>query len=574
MAWKTRPLISCLLLLAACDSGGSSGTITPTPTATATPTPAPTSTPTPTPTATPAAMFDLQHLTPGKGVVFKGHNASDRTGFAVAGVGDVNGDGVPDYAVGVSPNTYAVVFGGSTPPGVSPDGRLVLDYTAITSSQGFIVDGKSTFIQDGANNIPSGAVISIGAAGDLNGDGFDDIVLGAPTLGIQNQGGGYVIFGTGSGFGTSVGGQSVISLANMAGAQGFSFRGKDGGDSAGRSVSSAGDLNGDGIDDLLVGSPEAYNGNSGNAYVMFGHTGKDFGELRGSRRVVFLGGLNVGEGVLITGTSVGAYVGTSVAPVGDFNGDGIDDIVLGGPADDAVYTNGGAAFVIFGTRGSFGPSILNQTTISATTLPPERGLVIGGDAGSGAGTLVQGAGDVNGDGLQDLFVYGAQNDTYRGRGFVIFGKSGTIGQSIGGRQVLNLVTLSPSDGFVLTGIIGTRMPTSGAGDFNGDGIGDFLIGDPFRDAVGTSSGVAYVVFGSRTGFGTLENGRALINLEAFAAGQGLLIRGEGAGDFAGASVAGLTDVNGDGKADILIGAPGPEQGTALGLAYLVYGFQP
>ncbi|MCP4384113.1 MAG: hypothetical protein GY798_22335, partial [Hyphomicrobiales bacterium] len=144
-----------------------------------------------------------------------------------------------------------VVFGSSSGFGSDVGGRQVIDLTALSAAEGFIIQGDEGFDRAGDE-----AGSSVSSAGDVNGDGFDDLIVGAPD---GDDGGGsageaYVVFGSGSGFGSDVGGRQVIDLTSLTATEGFIIQGDVGDDSAGSSVSSAGDVNGDGFDDLIVGA--------------------------------------------------------------------------------------------------------------------------------------------------------------------------------------------------------------------------------------------------------------------------------------------------------------------------------
>lgn len=547
--------LSCLAV-SACGGGGGSAT----PPVVVTPTPTPVPTPSPTPTAS-GTIQELSAITVSRGYTITGVDPAASVGNAAAGLGDINGDGVADYAVGISDTAVAVVFGSSSAPGTLTGDKSTLDYASIGPQRGFIVRGTRSIVA---------------GVGDINGDGLAEIAFGRPSD-AANQGDGFVIYGRRGQFGSIVDDQAVITLPTLAPSDGFIVRGKEGGDAASTDISSAGDINGDGFGDLLVGAPGGdvpAGQNAGNPYIVFGHAG-NFGGLVGGRSVLFLGGLSPGEGVVIHGRNIEALTGTSVAPIGDFNGDGIDDIALGAPNDSSAYPQGGAAYVIFGTRGSFGPVFEGQTTISLINLDPSRGLVIGGDQNSHAGRAVRRAGDVNGDGLPDLLILASVTDSFGANAFVVFGSRSAIGQSSNGRQLLNLATLAPAAGFVIKNASSFNNPQrtiAGGGDFNGDGLRDLLFGDPLSDDRGARSGIAYLVFGTRQAFGTLQSGRDTLDLAALPSGRGITFKAEAAGNQLGSAVAFVGDLNGDGRSDIVLGAPADVTATAgPGAAYIVYG---
>ncbi len=191
-----------------------------------------------------------------------------------------------------------------------------IDLTMLTASQGFIIRGDA-----GGDN----AGWSVAAAGDVNGDGIDDIIVGAP---LGNDGGSdageaYIVFGKASGFGT-------VDLTNLTIANGFIIRGDAAGDHAGWSVSGAGDVNGDGIADVIVGAPlgDDGGGNAGEAYVVFGRAA-GFGTS-----VVDLTALPASAGFIIRGDADDDWAGYKVSSAGDVNGDGFDDLIAGAPNGD------------------------------------------------------------------------------------------------------------------------------------------------------------------------------------------------------------------------------------------------
>ncbi|MCP4306559.1 MAG: hypothetical protein GY788_17155, partial [bacterium] len=160
----------------------------------------------------------------------------------------------------------------------------------------------------------------------------------------------YVVFGSGSGFGSDVGGRQVIDLTSLSASEGFIIQGDEGSDRAGYIVSSAGDVNGDGFDDLIIGAPLGDDGGSfaGEAYVVFG-TDAGFGTPDlASRQVIDLTNLSAAQGFIIQGDEGSDRAGWSVSSAGDVNGDGFDDLIVGAPFGDDGGTYAGEAYVVFG----------------------------------------------------------------------------------------------------------------------------------------------------------------------------------------------------------------------------------
>jgi hypothetical protein len=422
-----------------------------------------------------------------------------------------------------------------------------IDLTTLTASQGFIIQEDAA-----ADN----AGWSVSAAGDVNGDGFDDLIVGAPTgdNGGFDAGEAYIVFGKASGFGT-------IDLTSLSLSAGLIIQGDAAFDHAGRSVSAAGDVNGDGVGDIIIGAPFGDDGgsNAGEAYVVFGKA-SGFGTL-----VLDLSALPASDGFIIQGDAANDWAASQVSSAGDVNGDGFDDLIIGAPNGDDGGTDAGEAYVVFGKASGFG-------TIDLTDLTASDGFIIQGDILSDrAGWSVSSAGDVNGDGLDDLIVgvpFGDDGGTDAGEAYVLFGKTTGFGVPTGGRQVLDLTGLAPSDGFVIqgdTGIDETGLSVSSAGDVNGDGFDDLIVGAVLGDDGGANAGEAYVVFGKASGFGTID-------LTSLTASQGFIIQGDAPADQAGLSVSAAGDVNGDGFADLIVGAPfGDNGGIDAGEAYVVFG---
>ena len=454
---------------------------------------------------------------------------------------------------------------------------LIIDLTTLSAAEGFIIQA------DAAGGAGERAGYSVAAAGDVNGDGFDDLIVGAPRGddGGTDAGEAYVIFGTASGFGTDVGGRQVLDLTTLSVAEGFIIQGDATDDLAGLSVSSAGDVNGDGFDDLIVGAFFNDTGglDTGKAYVIFG-AASGFGTDVGGRQVIDLTTLSAAEGFIIQGDAVGDQMGASVSSAGDVNGDGFDDLIVGARLGDDGGGEAGEAYVVFGTASGFGTDVGGRRVLDLTTLSAAEGFIIQGDATDDrAGQTVSSAGDVNGDGFDDLIVgaiLGDDGGGNAGEAYVVFGTASGFGTDVGGRQVIDLTTLSAAEGFIIQGdatgdYAGASL--SAAGDVNGDGFDDRIVGASGADPNGDDrAGEAYVVFGTASGFGTDVGGRQVIDLTTLSAAEGFIIQGDAAGDLAGRSVSSAGDVNGDGFDDLIVGAPyGDDGGGNAGEAYVVFG---
>ncbi|HXC55385.1 MAG TPA: hypothetical protein VNU97_08830 [Rhizomicrobium sp.] len=491
--------------------------------------------------------FDLSGVNGTNGFKLFGAAAGDESGFSVSAAGDVNGDGIPDLLIG-SPGADAnqtnsgagyVVFG-------QPDGQnFNTDLSTLIASDGFKLSGV---------NISYNAGQSVAAAGDVNGDGLSDFIIGAP--GVGSAGGeSFVVFGNASES------QSNIDLTALDGTNGFKVTGLAG-DESGFSVASAGDINGDGFSDLIIGAPNGSpNGaGSGASYVIYGHAGGfsaniDVSSLPGS------GGPHSQQlGFEISGAAAGDHSGYAVASAGDVNGDGFADVIVGAPHAAGDAANTGAAYVVFGSGSSF-PDDFQLSSLNGT-----NGFKLSGvQASDAAGLSVGSAGDLNGDGYSDLFV--GSHDGSSGAVYVVFGKASGFDANI------DLSTLNGSNGFKIvesaaTGNIGDSV--AAAGDVNGDGFADLIVSNAGDSPHGAGSGASYVVFGGPSGF------PATIDLSTLNGANGFKISGVAAGDHAGSSVAAAGDLNGDGLADLMVGADNVDAlGRAgAGATYVVYGELP
>ena len=423
---------------------------------------------------------NLSSLDGTNGFVINGSDASDNSGGSVRGAGDINGDGFDDVIIGA---------GNADPNGISGAGE---SYVVFGSNSGFsssfdlsTLNGTNGFVLNGVDTDDFSGV-SVSGAGDVNGDGFDDVIVGASFAdpnGNPGAGESYVFFGQNGG------GSASFDLNTLNGTNGFVLNGVAAGDGSGASVSGAGDVNGDGIDDLIIGASRADpngNGAAGASYVVFGANG-------GFSAALDLSVLDGTNGFAINGVDAADFSGGSVASAGDINGDGFDDVIIGArSADPNGNSNAGESYVVFGAIGGFS-AVLDLFALNGT-----NGFKINGiDSNDVSGSAVSGAGDVNGDGIDDLIV-GANfadpnGNTGAGESYVVFGQTGGFSSSF------DLSTLDGTNGFVINGIDVFDFSGGGisaAGDVNGDGIDDLIIGASSADPNGNSrAGETYVVFG-------------------------------------------------------------------------------
>jgi Ca2+-binding RTX toxin-like protein len=462
-------------------------------------------------------------------VHIRGVASADSVGGAVAGAGDVNGDGIADVVVGRRPiggrgswGTAYVVFGRATLGAVALDGL---------QAGGFVIDGAGW---------------SVAGAGDVNGDGRADVIVGNPAAdarGRTDSGSAYVVFGRAATHG--------VDLAAL-GEGGFRIDGDAAGAGAGWSVAGAGDVNSDGLGDVVVGAPNPHNDPNltmRSAHVVFG---------KASSASVDLGALAAGgfrmDGATFAGGGspvAGDGAGTSVAGAGDVNADGRADVVVGAPFADHVAgrPRSGAAYVVFGRATS--------ERITLGDLGAGGFRIDGALADGAAGFSVAGAGDVDRDGRADVVVAGSG---------LVDGSPTSVAHVVYGKATAGSVDLAAAA--ARTYAIGAPEgigAVAGAGDVNSDGRADVIVGSPGVRRDGEyGAGSAWVVFGAAQA--------ADVDLAAVGPGG---FRIDGArGQLAGGAVAGAGDVNADGHDDVLVGAPSlitHFSGTA-GSAYVLFGF--
>ena len=429
-----------------------------------------------------APTFDLVNLVFGDGstgVALSGELPGDGAGSVVSGLGDINGDGIDDFAIGaqdasVGAQTQAgkvyVVFGRGD--GFAP--RIELSsFASGVGATGFVINGASQ------GGLAGGEVR---AAGDVNGDGLDDILIGA-----RGAGDSVVLFGRASGFPAQL---SLSSIEAGDGSTGFVVRGQP--LFLPREVDGDFDFNGDGLDDLVIADTLA-----GGYFVIYGRND-------GFAPVLDLSTIATGDG---SAGFVIEYFNEYYASVaGDVNADGFDDLIFG--------EVGERARVLFG-RPEMPPVI-------------DFGLILNGGGSEGfivkmgenldldTCCRISGAGDINGDGIDDIAIsngaiygdaIGRSSSAQRvslpgGSTTIVYGRSTPFPLQIESEDLLS--DPGASNGFVLAGVsVGDQCcySTRSAGDINGDGLDDFVLGAPRADDAPDEElnvGQAYVVFGRQS----------------------------------------------------------------------------
>jgi hypothetical protein len=355
---------------------------------------------------------------------FKGESHHDYAGFSVACVGDVNNDSYDDFMIGAYGQGASydlgaayLILGNATPSSYGLDSAI--KYT-----------GK---LNDGGGIYGEEAGYAVGSGGDVNSDGYEDIIVGAPK-GESYAGAAYLVLGSTNPSSANL--QNEIVLVGETNSR------------AGWAVAGNGDVNGDGFDDLLIGAPYYDGAFSGAAYLVPGDSFPD--------------STNLADHDTYTGPNSYMYAGSSVAISGDANGDGYSDLFVGAVAGGTSY---GEADLILGSAHTGSASLASGIRYKSTSV------------GAGAGYSVAYAGDIDSDGFDDLLV-GA--------------KSGSKAYLILGSPAPSSANLTSH--IELSGVAG-GLAVSAAGDVDGDGNDDILVGEPRNNDSYTQAGASYLVFG-------------------------------------------------------------------------------
>lgn len=474
-------------------------------------------------------VVDLASLLSIEGTTFYGMDAGDYSGARVTGIGDLNGDGNDDFFIGVgsadsvdnlreNAGEAHIVFGNDSIFGNDSPLPSSLDLNNLGTL------GITIFGADSGDRMGRAA-----NAGDLNGDGITDLILSAleaDSVDNQREGAGesYIIFG-----GASL--PPTIDLATP-GTSNITIYGKEAGDRLGQ-VSGAGDVNADGYDDIVLGADLA--SDTGESYVIFGEP-----DWPSTIDLADAGSADI----LLTGA--GYYVGYRVGDAGDMNNDGKDDFIVSSQRANGV----GECYVIFGDEALSETSTIDLDNLEGI------GVTIRGKDGQSLGRALDKAGDVNGDGFDDV-VLGAQDSNTPSENYIVYGGSSLP-------DLIEVANLGAS-GVTLSGVK-TNWGVSGAGDVNGDGYDDVIVAAGSANA---GTGATYIVFGGDN----LPDIVDILNMGS----AGVTLLGVDAGDGSGTFVGRAGDVNSDGYGDILIGANSGEGRDNIqdnvGETYLIYGGQ-
>jgi Putative metal-binding motif/FG-GAP repeat len=436
--------------------------------------------------------------------IIYGEEANDRSGSSVWTAGDQNGDGMSDVLVGASLHNG----------GGSGRGAVYLVYGALDTEEDLASSVAKIIGQADRERFGS----SVSGGQDLDGDGWDDIVAGAfgMNTGGAYAGGAYVLLGP-------VVGEFYSSDADSM------MIGEVPGDFTGTTTAMAGDVNDDGDGDFIIGAygQDGGGGSSGAVYLMYGVPSASVDLSYANAK--------------LTGTATGDYAGFSVGAGGDVDGDGYSDFMVGAPYEAYRGVYGGVAHLVLGPVAEGVGSLTNAD-----------GNYYGTTNGGRGGFSVALLGDVDNDGYDDVGI-GApdenENGPNSGSAYLFYGPtSGTLALSEAD-VVMYGENTDDSAGYAI----------STAGDLNSDGKADIIVGARDDDYGASDAGAAYLITDVGSGTWTLNE----------AAGK---VPGEVTSDNLGQAVGPAGDTNGDGFDDVLIGVPKDDTvDTNVGATYLVLG---
>lgn len=402
----------------------------------------------------------------------------------------------------------------------------------------YLAHADLTFVGEAAGDWTA---YSVSPAGDVNGDGYADLIIGSPFGGApvapggRGRGKAYLILGKPNYQWSS----NVINLSQAD----ASFLGcKFEGGMTGRQNYTAGDVNGDGLDDFLISGWKCGDQRQGIAFLFLGRANADWGQNLPveSADASFIGPAPF---------DFASYYNSTA---GDVNGDGYDDFLITSPQDSSSGSERGRVYLILGRPAADWGSLYPLSAADAS--------FIGEHDEDNLGRSTSGVGDVNGDGYDDFMIGSIESNdgAHRaGEAYLILGRP----QADWGQDFV----VSGADASFIGQAAGDEAGrrVAGAGDVNGDGYTDLLVASSYNDQSAPNAGKVYLILGK-------PNVDWGLNFPLANANAGFL--GEAQGDQAGRRVSDAGDVNKDGYADFLIGAPHSDRGgVEAGAAYLIYG---
>jgi hypothetical protein len=335
---------------------------------------------------------DLYNPLSGADAFFVGEHAVDWGGYSVSSAGDVDGDGLSDLLIGAYLNSERGQYAGKSYLffGSTIHAQLLAPPNDRTFQLG---NADASFVGEDSGDFSG---ISVSSAGDVDGDGLGDLLIGAYLNGDggDDAGKSYLFFG--STVSAQLAADPTNNSFNLSQAD-ASFVGENGGDKNGRSVSSAGDVDGDGLGDLLIGA----NGNddggtdAGKTYLFFGSSIAAGGSFD----------LSAADASFV-GEHEFDYSGSSVSSAGDIDGDGVSDLLIGAQGNDDSAVDSGKSYLV--RASTLAAQLLDDPQTTVFSLADIDAAFVGHDTSEESGQRVASAGDLNGDCRDDLLTWACQ----------------------------------------------------------------------------------------------------------------------------------------------------------------------